>query len=91
MTKQEIFIRIASGRTDVVLELLALPDWKELITSDEPSLLQWLIFYDDVTALRLVEKEGLDIKSLNLNNDLCDAAFLDIGKLAISSLTGVQT
>jgi ankyrin repeat protein len=75
MTNQEIFMRIASGRTDAVLELLSLPDWKELITSDEPSLFQWLVFYDDVTALRLIEKEGLDIKSLNLNNDLCDAAF----------------
>src|SRR3970040_2351805 len=75
MINQEIFIRIASGRTDAVVECLSLPDWKELITSDDPSLFQWLVFYDDVTALRLIEKESLDIKSLNLNNDLCDAAF----------------
>ncbi|MEB2777569.1 ankyrin repeat domain-containing protein [Algoriphagus sp. D3-2-R+10] len=75
MNSQEIAMRIASGRTDTVLELLTLPNWKELIISDEPSLFQWLIFYDDVTGLRLVEKEGLDVKSLNLNNDLCDAAF----------------
>lgn len=81
MTKREILIRIASGRTDAVIELLTLPAWKELITSDEPSLFQWLIFYGDVTALRLVEKEGLDVKSLNLNNDLCDAAFFGHWKI----------
>jgi ankyrin repeat protein len=75
MNSQEIFKRIASGRTDTVIELLSLPNWKEIIISEEPSLFQWLIFYDDVTALRLIEKEGLNIKSLDLNNDLCDAAF----------------
>lgn len=75
MNEQEIFMRIANGRTDAVLELLSLNNWKELIVSDYPSLFQWLIFYNDVTALRLVEKEGLDIKSMHLGNDLCDAAF----------------
>ena len=30
---QEIFIRIASGRTDAVLELMSEPNWKELIIS----------------------------------------------------------
>lgn len=75
MKNYEIFMRIASGRTDAVLELLSLKNWKELIVSDYPSMFQWLIFYDDITALRLIEKEGLDITSINLNNDLCDAAF----------------
>ncbi|WP_299537147.1 ankyrin repeat domain-containing protein [Ulvibacterium sp.] len=75
MKNYEIFMRIASGRTDAVLELMSKKNWKSLIVADYPSIFQWLIFYNDVTALRLVEQEGLAIKSMDLNNDLCDAAF----------------
>lgn len=75
MNESGILERIAKGRTDAVMDLLHLPNWKTLVQSETPSLLQWLIFYDDVTALKLVEREGADLSSLDKNRGLCDAAF----------------
>jgi len=75
MKLQELSARIAGGRTDDILELLSSDNWKELIVKGEPNLFQWLVFYNDVTALRLVEQRGLDIRAMELHNELCNAAF----------------
>lgn len=75
MTGAQIIERIAKGRTDAVVDLLRLPDGGELVSSGSPSVLQWLVSYDDVTALKLVEREGADLAALDLDKSLGDAAF----------------
>lgn len=75
MDEQTIVQRIARGRTDAVVELLDLPDLGATVQGGKPSVLQWLVYYGDVTALKLLERKGADLRSMNLDHELCDAAF----------------
>lgn len=76
MTREQLTTRIANGRTDLIGEVLALPDWQDIVTGGDINILRWLVFYDDVTALKWVEHAGLDLAAaLELDRDLADAAF----------------
>ena len=75
MTKDRTLQRIAGGRTDAVVDLLDLPDWKAVVESGKPSVLQWLVYYGDTTALKFLERQGADLGSMDLNRELCDSAF----------------
>ncbi len=71
----EILNAISRGRTDFIFKLLALDNWKEVLYQGSARPLQWLVYYNDVTALRAVLESGGDLKSIDLNNELGNAAF----------------
>lgn len=75
MTKQELLNRISRGRTDLVFDLLRLPDWRATLGEGRIKPLQWFVYYNDVTALKAVIEAGGDFISLNLNEELGHAAF----------------
>ncbi len=75
MDKTTLLDRISRGRTDLVFELLKLPDWKDVLREGEIKPLQWFVYYNDTTALKAVLNAGGDLRSINLNNELGNAAF----------------
>lgn len=75
MDKAEILDRIAKGRTDLVFDLLALPDWRSALTEGQVKPLDWFIYYNDVTALKAVLAAGGDLGSVDLDAELGNAAF----------------
>ncbi|MCW8876148.1 MAG: ankyrin repeat domain-containing protein [Kangiellaceae bacterium] len=87
MTKSEILTRISQGRTDLVFELLELPDWQSLISQGQVTLLQWFVYYNDVTAMKAIIKAGGDLSSTDVNQELCNAAFFGHWKMVDFLLT----
>ncbi len=81
MSKSQILDRISRGRTDLVFELLRLPDWRETLTDGRIRPLQWFVYYGDVTALRAVLESGADLSSIDLNDELGNAAFFGHWKM----------
>jgi ankyrin repeat protein len=75
MTKDVILDRIARGRTDLVFDLLRLPDWRDALRSGEVKPLQWFVYYNDVTAMKAVLEAGGDLGSLDLDAELGHASF----------------
>lgn len=75
MTPPELLDRIRRGRTDLVCDLLQLPEWRTLLHEGEVKPLQWCVYYNDVTALRAVLAAGGDLASLDLDSELRHAAF----------------
>ncbi len=75
MDKADILDRISCGRTDLVFDLLALPDWRATLHEGEIKPLQWFVYYNDATALKAVLAAGGDFSSLDLNDELSNAAF----------------
>jgi len=63
------------GRTDLVFELLKLPDGRAAVAKRPVSALQWFVYYCAVTALRAVVESGADLGSLDLGQELGNAAF----------------
>ncbi len=61
MTKDEIIDQISRGRTDLVFELLKLPDWKDILHEGHVRMVQWFVYYDDTTALRAILNVGGDL------------------------------
>ncbi len=66
---------ISRGRTDYIFQLIRKPNWKELLHQGDVKLLQWLVYYNDTTALRAVIENGGNLKSIDLNGELGNAAF----------------
>lgn len=75
MDKQAILDRISQGRTDLVFELLRLPDWRDALREGPIEAMQWFVYYDDVTALKAVLEAGGDLDSIDLDEQLRHAAF----------------
>ena len=75
MDIEELLQRITKGRTDLVFELLARPDWQKLLASEPVGVLDWFVFHDDVTALKAVLAAGGDLTTLDLDASLQNAAF----------------
>ena len=75
MNSQEILDRISGGRTDLVFDLLRLPDWRRVLHEGQVKPLQWFVYYNDVTALKAVLEAGGDLDSISLDNELGHAAF----------------
>lgn len=67
--------RISRGRTDLVFELLRQPDWRDVLDEGRIKALQWFVYYGDVTALRAVLEAGGDLDSIDLDEELGNAAF----------------
>jgi ankyrin repeat protein len=82
MSKASILERISKGRTDLVFDLLRLPDWRQFLHEGQVKPLQWFVYYNDVTALKAILEAGGDLSSLNLNEELGHAAFFGHWKVA---------
>ena len=82
MSKTSILERVSKGRTDLVFDLLRLPDWRKLLQEGQIKPLQWFVYYNDVTALKAVLEARGDLSSLNLNEELGHAAFFGHWKIA---------
>lgn len=81
MDKQTLLDHISRGRTDLVFDLLALPDWKDVLHEGEIKALQWFVYYNDTTALKAVLSAGGDLSSLDLNQELGHASFFGHWKI----------
>jgi uncharacterized protein len=75
MDKSEILDRISRGRTDLVFELLALPDWQDVLRDGPYTAIQWFVYYNDTTAIKAVLSAGGDLSSIDLDRELGHAAF----------------
>lgn len=75
MDAQKILEYISRGRTDFVVELLQLENWQELLNKGRIKPLQWLVYYNDTTGLRQVLHAGGSLDSIDLNDELGNAAF----------------
>jgi ankyrin repeat protein len=75
MSRTRILEWIAKGRTDLVFELLRLPDWRDALQDGPVRAMQWFVYYGDVTALKAVLEAGGDMQSLDLDAELGHAAF----------------
>lgn len=75
METEKILELVSKGRTDFVLELLQLADWKETLFKGQVKALQWLVYYNDTTGLKAILKAGGNLNSIDPNEELCHAAF----------------
>ena len=75
MTKSQILKYISSGRTDFIHNLLKLENWQEILKEGSVKPLQWLVYYNDVTGLKLVLEKGGSLESINIHDELGNAAF----------------
>ncbi|MGI9550275.1 MAG: ankyrin repeat domain-containing protein [Aurantibacter sp.] len=75
MKAEKILELISRGRTDYILELLKKPDWRELLNQGSVKPIQWLVYYNDTTALKAVLEAGGNLGSIDLNSELGNAAF----------------
>ncbi|WP_057940066.1 ankyrin repeat domain-containing protein [Algoriphagus resistens] len=73
--------RISRGRTDYILDLMNDPSWKEILLKGQIKPLQWLVYYNDLTGLKAVLKAGGNLDSINLNDELGNAAFFGHWKI----------
>ncbi len=75
MDKETILDRISRGRTDLVFELLKLPNWQTVLHEGQIKPLQWFVYYNDTTALKAVLDACGDLTSIDLNEELGHASF----------------
>lgn len=80
--KSTILDRISRGRTDLVFDLLALPDWRETLNEGPVKPLQWFVYYNDTTALKAVVNAGGDLSTFDLDAELGHAAFFGHWRVA---------
>lgn len=73
--------RIARGRTDLVVELLSRDDWRDSLGKGRIRPLQWLVYYGDLTAIKMVIAAGGDLSSISLDEELGNAAFFGHWKI----------
>lgn len=75
MATEEILKAISKGRTDYIIKLLQEKNWKELLHEGVIKPLQWLVYYNDTTGLRAIVEAGADLSSINIHEELGNAAF----------------
>lgn len=75
MDKETILDRISRGRTDLVFELLKLPDWQSVLNEGDFKPIQWFVYYNDTTAIKAVLAAGGDLTSIDLDQELGHASF----------------
>ena len=75
MKVEGILEKISRGRTDSIFELLKQPNWQALLNQGSVKPLQWLVYYNDTTALKAVLEAGGNLDSLDLDAELGNAAF----------------
>ena len=75
METNKILKHISQGRTDFIINLMKKSNWKELLNEGRIKPLQWLVYFNDVTGLRAVIENGGSLESININDELGNAAF----------------
>lgn len=75
MNTESIVLALSRGRTDYIFKLFKHDNWKKILKEGSVKPLQWLIYYNDTTALRAVLEYGGDLQSIDLNAELGNAAF----------------
>ncbi|WP_299548078.1 ankyrin repeat domain-containing protein [Seonamhaeicola sp.] len=75
MKTRKLLELISRGRTDYIFKLFELDNWQDLLHQGPVKLLQWLVYYNDTTALRAVLDKGGNLESINLDSELGNAAF----------------
>jgi ankyrin repeat protein len=75
MNVEQIINHISRGRTDYIFNLFEHPNWKNLLNQGGVKPIQWLVYYNDVTAMRAILDRGGDLSSINLNDELGHASF----------------
>lgn len=75
MEISRIFELISRGRTDYIVLLMKKSNWQELLNEGQIKPLQWLVYYNDTTGLRTVIENGGTLHSININEELGNAAF----------------
>ncbi|MEZ5424225.1 MAG: ankyrin repeat domain-containing protein [Pyrinomonadaceae bacterium] len=80
--RSDILNLIERGRTDLVFDLLKLPDWRDILHEGEVKPLQWFVYYNDTTALKAVLHAGGDLASIDLDRELGNASFFGHWKVA---------
>lgn len=82
MKSDQLLDFIARGRTDLILDLLALDDGPNLAVAREVSALQWLVHYGDTTGLRAAKLAACDFTGFEFGRELSNAAFFGHWKVA---------
>ena len=75
MQADDLLNRIGNGRTDAILDVCKLDNWRALIERDAVTTWQWLVYYNDVTALRFLQDKNGSLGNMNLAEELGNAAF----------------
>ncbi|BFP42957.1 hypothetical protein FGF1_38020 [Flavobacteriaceae bacterium GF1] len=75
MEVKKIIEFISRGRTDYIFQLFKEDNWKELLHNGPVKPVQWLVYYNDTTALKAVLEYGGTLESIDLNEELGNAAF----------------
>ncbi len=73
--RDNLMSRIRDGRTDLVFDLIAAGSPASARDDKGVSLLQWCVYYGDVSAIRFLLSNGETLDSLGENFDLNGAAF----------------
>lgn len=58
-----------------MFEFLRLADWREGLHEGSVKVMRWFVYYNDVTALKTVLEAGGDLSSIDLSEELGNAAF----------------
>lgn len=75
MMDPQLLLRIERGRTDLVLALLEEETADAMILESGVAWMNWVAYYGDVSALRLLVGRGLALDALGANFGLDAAAF----------------
>lgn len=75
MKLSKVLELIGRGRTDYIVELMKMKNWKDVLNQGTVKPLQWLVYYNDVTGLKAVIENGGTLESININDELGNAAF----------------
>lgn len=75
MDADKILELISRGRTDYIFRLLKKPNWEDLLLKGTIKPIQWLIYYNDTTAIRAILDAGGNLQSINLDDELGNASF----------------
>lgn len=73
--RNSMVARIASGRTDLVFDVVEPGEPSAWPDADGASLISWCAYYGDVSAIRFLLSRGERIESLGVNLGLDGAAF----------------
>lgn len=75
MANTESLVRIAAGRTDLVLDFVAAGGSATAVDADGIPIIQWCAYYGDVCAVRLLLLQGENLLRLGSDLGLNAAAF----------------
>lgn len=81
MRAEKIIEHISRGRTDYIFDLLKAKNWKELLHQGPVKPIQWLVYFNDTTALKAILESGGTLDSINVNAELGNAAFFGHWKI----------